>query len=116
MSGGFTCGAGPLAGSTVASISRGQLQHEQNDARHERVDDRTRIGGQAPHNVMRPAEENLVDALLCPSDACRALDSARAHGVTDRVTHLPGDRLTSLVHLDSSIRAVEWMPFVCPPL
>src|SRR5262249_52364600 len=75
-----------------------RLEHEPDDAPHERVDDRTRIRGQGPHNVMRPAEENLVDPLLRPSALCRALDSAGAHRFTDGVTHLPGNRLAGLAH------------------
>src|SRR5215831_13867283 len=75
-----------------------RLEHEPDDARHERVDDRTQIGGQGPHDVVGPAEEDLVDALLRPSAPCRTLNSTRAHGFTDRVPHLPGDRLAGLCH------------------
>src|SRR5262244_3053291 len=75
-----------------------RLEHEPDDVRHERVDDRTQIGGQGPHDVVGPAEEDLVDALLRPSAPCRTLNSTRAHGFTDRVPHLPGDRLAGLCH------------------
>src|SRR5262252_3718167 len=81
-----------------------RLQHEPDDARHERVDDRTRIGGQGPHDVVAPAEEDLVDTLLGPFTRCRALNSTRAHGFTDRVTHLAGDRLAGLAHRFSGAR------------
>src|SRR5215831_13989100 len=75
-----------------------RLEHEPNDARHERVDDGARVGGQGPHDVVGAAEENLVDGRLRPFTACPALNSTRAHGFTDRVTHLSGDRLVGLAH------------------
>src|SRR5262249_42952507 len=91
-----------------------RLEHEPDDARHERVDNRTRIGGEGPHDVVAPAEEDLVDALLRPSALCRALNSTRAHGFPDRVAHLPGDRLAGLAHSDGS-RRLSFRRHASPP-